>query len=317
MLKIGFIGTGNMGGALARAAARTTMDVKLMLNNRTSAKAEALAAEIGDRAVVCTAEEAAAEADYLFLGVKPQMMADMLKSIAPVLAKRGDELTLVSMAAGMSIEKINRLINTAVNAQAADEAAEANGVPSALKDILSAGRKNIAAAADKISDIGISLGTQHEFPAIRIMPNTPAAVGEGMILYACNSKAEGEKESMFLEFMTHAGRFGRLDEKLIDAGTAVSGCGPAYVYLFAEALADGGVACGLTRQAAAEFAAQTIMGSARLLLESGANPGLLKDQVCSPGGSTIAGVRALEERAFRGAVMDAVIAAYEKTQKLG
>lgn len=317
MLKIGFIGTGNMGGALARAAAKTDMDVKLLLNNRSIDKAEALAAEIGERAEVCTAEQAAAEADYLFLGVKPQMMSDMLNSIASVLAKRGDDITLVTMAAGISIEKINRIIASAANAAAADDRAEANGVPSALKDMFAKSIKNIDAAADKLKDMGISLGSQHEFPTIRIMPNTPAAVGEGMLLYACSAKVDCECEGMFLDIMAHAGRFGKLDEKLIDAGTAVSGCGPAFVYLFAEALADGGVACGLTRQAASEFAAQTLIGAARLLLESGENPGLLKDKVCSPGGSTIAGVRALEQGAFRGTVMDAVIAAYEKTKALG
>ena len=112
--------------------------------------------------------------------------------------------------------------------------------------------------------------------------------------------------------MTGAWRFSPLPEKLIDAGSAVSGCGPAFVDLFIEALADGGVACGLPRAAAQEYAAQMVLGSARLVLESGKHPGALKDAVCSPGGTTIQGVRTLEEAGFRGAVMDAVIAAYEK-----
>ena len=144
------------------------------------------------------------------------------------------------------------------------------------------------------------------------MPNTPAAIGEGMILYACGEGVAKTEEKVFLDAMAGAGRFSPLPEKLIDAGSAVSGCGPAFVDLFIEALADGGVACGLPRAAAQEYAAQMVLGSARLLLESGKHPGALKDAVCSPGGTTIQGVRTLEEAGFRGAVMDAVIAAYEK-----
>ena len=101
-----------------------------------------------------------------------------------------------------------------------------------------------------------------------------------------------------------------------DAGSAISGCGPAYVYLFIEALADGGVACGLPRADAQKLAAQTLAGAARLVQQSGRHPGELKDAVCSPGGTTVQGVRALEERGFRAAAMNAVIAAYEKTLAL-
>ena len=116
--------------------------------------------------------------------------------------------------------------------------------------------------------------------------------------------------------MAGAGRFSSLRERLIDAGSAVAGCGPAFVDLFIEALADGGVACGLPRAQAQTFAAQMVAGSARLALESGQHPGVLKDAVCSPGGTTIQGVRALEAGGFRSAVMEAVIAAYEKNGDL-
>ena len=125
-----------------------------------------------------------------------------------------------------------------------------------------------------------------------------------------------EDVELFLAAMKPAGLIDRLPEKLIDAGSAVSGCGPAFVSLFIEAMADGGVACGLPRAKAQEYAAQTVMGTAMLMLNTHAHPGVMKDAVCSPGGTTIQGVRTLEEGGFRGTVMDAVIAAYEKTLEL-
>jgi pyrroline-5-carboxylate reductase len=117
--------------------------------------------------------------------------------------------------------------------------------------------------------------------------------------------------------MACAGLVDRLPEKLIDAGSALSGCGPAFVSLFVEALADGAVACGLPRAQALSYAAQTVAGTAKMLLESGQHPGQLKDAVCSPGGSTIAGVAALEQGAFRAAVIEAVANAYQRTLELG
>ncbi len=150
---------------------------------------------------------------------------------------------------------------------------------------------------------------------IRIMPNTAAAVGEGMILYAPAAGVTDVEEEGFLSLMTNAGRTEKLDEAKIDAGMAVSGCGPAYVYMFCEALADGAVACGLPRDKAMMLAAQTLLGSAKMLLETGKHPGALKDAVCSPGGTTIEGVLALENGGFRAAVANAVTAAYEKTKK--
>ena len=154
-----------------------------------------------------------------------------------------------------------------------------------------------------------------DFPVIRIMPNTPASVGEGMIQY-CSSNVTAEEEEAFCRLMAPAGRLDPVPENLIDAASCVSGCGPAWVYQFIEALADG-VACGLPRAKAQEYAAQMVLGSAKLVLESGRHPGELKDAVCSPGGSTIQGVRVLEEHGLRGAVTDAVIAAYNKTKEMG
>ena len=138
-----------------------------------------------------------------------------------------------------------------------------------------------------------------------------------MILYDASEKVTGEMLELFRKGMSDAGILDALPEKLIDAGSAVTGCGPAFVDLFIEALADGGVACGLPRDKAMVYAAQMVLGSAKLVLESGKHPGQLKDAVCSPGGSTIAGVRALEQNAFRGTVMEAVDAAFVRTKELG
>lgn len=156
-----------------------------------------------------------------------------------------------------------------------------------------------------------------DFPMIRIMPNMPVSVGEGMILYTPNPAVTPEEVEEFMRILAYAGTLDDLPEQLIDAGSAVSGCGPAFVSLFLEAMADGGVSCGLPRAKAQQYAAQTLIGTAKAILQTGLHPGQLKDAVCSPGGSTIAGVQALEEGALRGDVLRAVIAAWRRTQELG
>ena len=156
-----------------------------------------------------------------------------------------------------------------------------------------------------------------DIPIIRIMPNTPVAVGQGVVLYSKNPFVTEAQEAGFLEVMKQAGGLYPIDESLIDAATAVSGCGPAFAYLMIDAMADGGVACGLPRADALRYAAQTMIGAARMVLETGKHPAQLKNEVCSPGGSTIQGVRTLEQRAVPAALMDAVILSYEKSAALG
>lgn len=151
---------------------------------------------------------------------------------------------------------------------------------------------------------------------VRCMPNTPALVGEGCSAVCFNEKVSEEEKALCRRLIGSFGMAEEIPERLIDAFAGVSGCSPAFVFQFLEALADGGVAAGLPRKQAYAFAAQAVMGSAKLMLESGKHPGELKDMVCSPGGTTIEGVRVLEERGFRGAIMDAVKATVEKTQKL-
>ena len=154
-------------------------------------------------------------------------------------------------------------------------------------------------------------------PVIRIMPNTPTAIGKGVIQYCANRLVSEAVLSDWLQDMTPCGLVDALEERLIDAASALSGSGPAYMYIFLEALADGAVACGIPRAKAYEYAAMTMVGSAEMFLSSGKHPGALKDAVCSPGGSTIEGIQVLEEAGFRGAVMDCILAAYKKNKILG
>ncbi len=154
-----------------------------------------------------------------------------------------------------------------------------------------------------------------DYPIIRIMPNTPASIGAGMILY-CSRGVSDEEEAAFFNIMENAGTFDKIPEQLIDAGSAVSGCGPAFVCKFIEAMADGGVACGLPRKKAQMYAAETLIGTAKLVLESGEHPAALKDAVCSPGGTAIQGIRALDKGGFSSAVIEAVVAAFEKNSRL-
>ena len=263
-MTVGFIGTGNMGGALARAAAKAVPGKNIYLYDSFGEKSAALAEELG-----CTAGTMAdaAKCNYLFLGVKPQMMEEMFSQLAPVLAQQG-ETVLVSMAAGVSISRIQKL----------------------------AGK---------------------EYPVIRIMPNMPASVGEGMILYDVSENVTEDQLAGFLKCMAHSGKLDRLAEKLIDAGTSVSGCGPAFAFLFVEALTQGGVECGLSEEQAMLYAKQTLLGAAKLALESSCHPSALRQAVCSPGGSTIEGIHALENGKFPETVIEAVKASYQRNQELG
>ena len=152
---------------------------------------------------------------------------------------------------------------------------------------------------------------------IRIMPNTPAQVGEGVTLVCSSDSVTADELSEFCRIISLMGKSDVIDEKYFDAATALSGCGPAFVYMFLEAMADGAVKCGLPRDKACEYAARTLIGASRLALLSDKHTSELKDAVCSPGGSTIEGVLCLEKEGMRSAIMDAVCASYEKSKKLG
>ena len=267
-----FIGSGNMGGALIRAACRAIGGAEVVITDDQIAKAEALAHELG-----CTASDnrtAVRGARYIFLCVKPQVLPSMLPSLVPVLhecRERGEEKVLVSIAAGVEISLLRNWLN----------------------------------------------GLDWEIPILRVMPNTCAAIGKGMLALTDGGAGEEAHLKAVEEILSEAGRIERIGEGMMDQFTAVAGCGPAYVYQLIEALADGGVMAGLPRAQAQTYAAQTVLGAAAMVLESGKHPGQLKDEVCSPGGSTIAGVAALERAGFRGAAIQAVMAAFAKNRELG
>ena len=259
-MKYGFIGCGNMGGAIARALSQNTKDI--LITDR-SGKAKALAEELG---IAYGSIEEAAACDKVFLGVKPHMMQGVLAPLQGIFAEK--KPMLITMAAGLEISKIE-------------------------------------------SFAGCKL------PVIRIMPNTPTAIGKGVIPYCCNELVTEELLNDWLQDMDKCGLLDDLEERLIDAASALSGSGPAYLYLMLEAMADGAVACGIPRAKALNYAAMTMSGAAEMYLATKTHPGALKDAVCSPGGSTIEGIKALEEHGFRGAVMNCLAAAYKKNKELG
>jgi len=152
---------------------------------------------------------------------------------------------------------------------------------------------------------------------IRVMPNTPAIIGESASGFALGRSALAEDGQLALKLLSAVGVACQLKESMLDAVTGLSGSGPAYVYLFIEALSDGGVAAGLPRDVATRLAAQTVMGAARMVLETGLHPGALKDMVTSPGGTTIEGVHQLEDGKFRGTVINAVRSASDRSRQLG
>ena len=259
--EFGFIGVGNMGGAIAEAVCRTLTRGSVAVCDLDPNKTAAFAEKYG--AAVLPFNAIPSSCRFLVLGVKPQVLPAVMTEVRPRLSP---DTVVVSMAAGISVSAL---------------------------------------------ELGLS-----RRPIVRIMPNTPCAVGRGLILYVRNELVSDDDLSALLAAFAGAGTLIPIAEDKIDAASAVSGCGPAFAYLFVEALADAGVECGLARADAQKFAALMLEGSARMVIESGRNPGELKDAVCSPGGTTIVGVRALEEGGFRAAAMNAVRAAYLRTLEL-
>jgi len=264
--RVAFLGAGNMGEALIKGLSQSGL-VPAGSITASDPRAEHLgeiAKRYGIKAVADNATLVGG-ADVIILAVKPQIMASVVKEIAPIV---DDGKLLISIAAGVSTRKLRDQL----------------GKPARL---------------------------------IRVMPNTPALVLEGVTAIA---RAEGLKPGDLeaaQELFAAVGKVVVLDESAMDAVTGLSGSGPAYVAMAIEALADGGVKMGLDRATAMTLAAQTVLGSARLILYTGVHPGQLKDIVSSPGGTTIAGIAALEECGLRRAFIQAVERATLRSRELG
>lgn len=260
----GFIGAGNMGGALLFAVAKKIGGETLAVCDRHPERLQKTTDAFG--VTLLSAPETARNSKFIVLGVKPQVMKDALSEIASALAENPDAI-LVSMAAGLTVSDIEEMLGRSV-------------------------------------------------PVIRIMPNTPCAVGEGLILYTANAAVADRDLAEFVSAFSEAGVLDEIEESKMDAASALAGCGPAFAYIFAEALADGAVRCGLPRAKAVAYAAKVLAGSGKMIAANGGHIGDLKDAVCSPGGTTIEGVSALEQGGVRSAAIAAVTAAYLKSARL-
>ncbi len=264
--KIGFLGGGNMGEALIRGLLKTGLipPEAIFVSDVRLPRLEQLGALYGIHALSDNAL-LVKRADVVILAVKPQIMTEVLREIAPALPQGR---LVISIAAGVS---------TAV-----------------LRTHLPAGVR-----------------------LIRVMPNTPALVLEGATAIARADGLEPGDLEVAQEIFSAVGKVVVLEEELMDAVTGLSGSGPAYVALVIEALADGGVKMGLDRATAMTLAAQTVLGAARLLIETGTHPGQLKDMVTSPGGTAIAGIHTLEMGGLRRTLMNAVERATLRSRELG
>lgn len=254
--KIGFIGCGNMGGAMMQGMIDSGKCAKtdMMASDKSEAALEEKKASMGIRTTTDN-KEVVAFADVLFLAVKPQFYESVIAEIKDIVTT---EQIIVTIAPGKSLEWLKSCFG---------------------KDL-------------KI---------------IRTMPNTPAMVKEGMMGMCPNASVTQEEIAYVRDICNGFSETEVISENLMDVVTAVSGSSPAYVFMFIEAMADAAVAGGMPRAQAYKFAAQAVMGSAKMVLETGKHPGELKDMVCSPAGTTIQAVRILEEKGMRSAVFEAMM----------
>ncbi|MBR5420460.1 MAG: pyrroline-5-carboxylate reductase [Lachnospiraceae bacterium] len=264
-MKIGFIGMGNMAGAMIGGLVKNGLvpPQDIFGADVSEALVKSRAEEFGIRTTGDN-KEVVKEADYLVLAVKPQYAKEVIDGFK---AELKEETVVISIMAGKSLKWLEEAI----------------------------GRRQ---------------------KLVRCMPNTAALVGEAITAATPNELVSEEEKENALDIIRSFGRASVVPEKLMDAVVGVSGSAPAYVFMFIEAMADAAVEGGMPRAQAYEFAAQAVYGSAKLMLETGKHPGELKDMVCSPAGTTIAAVRVLEEKGFRGAVINAVEAAVKRSSEL-
>ena len=255
---------------------------------------------------------------------------NMAKAILGGVLKDGmvaKEDVMVSAAHAATVEKAAAEFGVKTTLHNAEVAEFADVVVLAVKPIYY--EEVIAEITDKVTEdklfISIAPGKTMQWlgerlgagkKIVRTMPNTPALVGEGMTAVCYNDNVTDADKETVMAILTSFGKAEEVKEYMIDAVVAVSGSSPAYVYMFIEAMADAAVAEGLPRTSAYEFAAQAVYGSAKMVLETGLHPGVLKDQVCSPGGTTIKAVEVLEKEGMRSAVMEAMTACADKSRNM-
>ena len=275
-MKLGIIGTGNMGSAILKGYLKAKPEAAqdVMILAKDPVKLASLAEETGTVAAD-SVESLVFESDVVLFAVKPYQFDDVLP-----LAQKGwsPEKLAVSVAAGITLQRLEEGLSGVGNTGMITEA-------SAVK-------------------------------AVRTMPNTPALVGEAMTAVCKNAAVTEDDLAFVMDLFGSIGKAEVVSESLMDSVIAVSGSSPAYVYMFIEALADAAVAEGMPRKQAYTFAAQAVLGSAKMVLETGLHPGVLKDQVCSPGGTTIEAVTVLEDLGLRSAVASAARAAAQKSRDM-
>ncbi len=276
-MKIGLIGTGNMGTALIKGylAANPGSEKEVYAYDRSGDSLRVLAQEAGIQPCGSIGD-AVEKGDILILAVKPNVFSEVLKEL--VVAEGWEKKVIVSVAAGISMEYI------------AAQCMNFSGFAGTEKDF--------------------------SCKVVRVMPNTPALIGKGMSALCKNSEVSDKEFETVMGIFAAVGIAEEVEEKLIDCVVGVSGSSPAYAYIFIEALADGAVALGMNRKQAYTFAAQALAGSAEMVLQTGVHPGELKDRVCSPGGATIEAVEVLERNGFRNAVITGMKAAADKSARM-
>lgn len=258
MKALGFIGVGNMGGAILSGILKNGYDNIYACDKR-------YCGELAESGVnICSLEDTVKNSDYIIIAVKPINIDDVLSGIASVDGY--NKKTYISIAAGVNIKRIENILR--------------------------------------------------EVSIVRVMPNLCLTVGEGMSVLCRNEKCSDEDLDFADKIFSASGKTVRVKEELIDACTAINGSGPAYVFMFIEAMADAAVRYGIDRETAYILSSQTLLGSAKMQLMSGIHPGVLKDKVCSPAGTTIDAVASLEENSFRSSVVKAVDAAVLKAKKM-
>ncbi len=302
-LKIGFLGAGKMATALGKGfvGAGLARGEDLLASDPVEGARTGFVMEVGAGARVTESNvEVVRFAEVVVVAVKPGEVEGVLGELKGVWTERH---LLVSIAAGVTIGRLEAGLGH-------------GGIGDEEGRVKSVGEMP-GAATEPVAVPKWTAAQGHKARVVRVMPNTPALVGASASAYALGTGARREDGELVKRLLSAVGVAYEVKEGLLDAVTGLSGSGPAYVYMVIEALSDGGVAAGLPRDVATALAAQTVFGSAKMVLETGKHPGVLKDMVTSPGGTTVEGLHELEKGGLRAALINAVRAATEKSRRLG